>query len=57
MLVRLFRRGQVSFADGDRNLPNERVLGTSERVPTQLFNGYGAQVASLYTGMDLKKNY
>jgi sulfoxide reductase catalytic subunit YedY len=25
--------------------------------PTQLFNGYGEQVASLYAGMDLKKNY
>ena len=24
---------------------------------TQMFNGYGDQVASLYTGMDLKKNY
>ncbi len=30
----------------------ERVLHTGERVPTQLFNGYGEQVASLYTGMD-----
>jgi len=25
--------------------------------PTQIFNGYGDQVASLYTGMDLKKYY
>ena len=24
---------------------------------TILFNGYGAQVASLYAGMDLRKNY
>jgi len=24
---------------------------------TQMFNGYAEQVASLYTGMDLKKNY
>jgi methionine sulfoxide reductase catalytic subunit len=30
----------------------ERVLGTSERRPTQLFNGYAEQVASLYA--DLK---
>jgi sulfoxide reductase catalytic subunit YedY len=30
----------------------EEVLGTGERVPTQLYNGYGAQVASLYAGMD-----
>jgi sulfoxide reductase catalytic subunit YedY len=25
--------------------------------PTQIFNGYGDQVASLYAGMDLRKNY
>ena len=25
--------------------------------PTQMFNGYGDQVAQLYAGMDLKKNY
>jgi sulfoxide reductase catalytic subunit YedY len=27
------------------------------RRPTLMFNGYGDQVASLYTGMDLKKYY
>jgi methionine sulfoxide reductase catalytic subunit len=26
-------------------------------IPTQIFNGYGAQVASLYSGMDLRKYY
>ena len=26
-------------------------------IPTQMFNGYSDQVASLYTGLDLKKNY
>ena len=31
----------------------ERVLGTDERVPNQLFNGYGAFVADLYK--DLQK--
>ncbi|MGI9463993.1 MAG: protein-methionine-sulfoxide reductase catalytic subunit MsrP [Aestuariivirgaceae bacterium] len=31
---------------------SERVLGTSERIPTQLFNGYGEFVADLYK--DLK---
>jgi sulfoxide reductase catalytic subunit YedY len=35
----------------------ERVLGTSERVPTQLFNGYGEQVAHLYKAMDPKELY
>jgi sulfoxide reductase catalytic subunit YedY len=36
---------------------NERVLGTSERVPTQLFNGYGAFVADLYKGRESEKLY
>lgn len=31
---------------------SERMLGTDERVPTKLYNGYADQVASLYT--DLK---
>jgi sulfoxide reductase catalytic subunit YedY len=31
---------------------SERMLGTDERVPTQLFNGYGEQVAHLYDGLE-----
>jgi len=30
---------------------NEEVLGTNERVPTQLFNGYGEFVADIYSGI------
>ena len=30
---------------------SERVLGTGERIPTLLYNGYGAEVAHLYDGM------
>ena len=30
---------------------------SSARRPTLMFNGYGDQVASLYAGMDLRKNY
>ena len=30
----------------------ERMLGTDEKVPTQLFNGYGEFVAHLYDGLD-----
>ena len=30
----------------------ERVLGTGERIPTLLFNGYGEFVADLYKGME-----
>jgi sulfoxide reductase catalytic subunit YedY len=40
----------------------ERRLGDNRgifapKIPTEMFNGYATQVASLYTGMDLKKNY
>jgi sulfoxide reductase catalytic subunit YedY len=34
-----------------------RLPGLFMNTPTQLFNGYGDQVASLYAGMDLAKNY
>jgi len=36
---------------------SERRLGELRRRPTLPFNGYADQVASLYTGMDLKKFY
>jgi sulfoxide reductase catalytic subunit YedY len=38
----------------------ERRIGLpfySQRRTTLMFNGYGEQVASLYSGMDLKKYY
>ena len=38
----------------------ERVIGENvfaPRIQTLMFNGYGDEVASLYDGMDLKKNY
>ncbi len=35
----------------------EQVLGTGERVPTQIFNGYGEFVASLYAGLEKEKLY
>ena len=39
----------------------ERRIGgglfSSRRVPTLPFNGYGEEVASLYSGMDLRANY
>jgi sulfoxide reductase catalytic subunit YedY len=35
----------------------ERRIGELFKVKTLMFNGYADQVASLYTGMDLKKNY
>ena len=39
----------------ERRLPSS--LFNPNRIPTQMFNGYGEQVASLYKGMDLKKYY
>jgi sulfoxide reductase catalytic subunit YedY len=35
----------------------ERRLGEFFKRPTLMFNGYADQVASLYTGMDLRKNF
>jgi methionine sulfoxide reductase catalytic subunit len=35
----------------------ERRIGEFFLRPTLMFNGYGEQVASLYAGMDLKRNY
>jgi sulfoxide reductase catalytic subunit YedY len=35
----------------------ERRIGESGRRETLLFNGYGEEVAALYDGMDLKKNF
>jgi methionine sulfoxide reductase catalytic subunit len=35
----------------------ERRIGELSRRPTLMFNGYAGEVASLYTGMDLKANF
>ncbi len=35
----------------------ERRIGEFRKRKTLMFNGYGEQVAALYTGMDLKKNF
>jgi len=35
----------------------ERVLGTDERIPTKLFNGYGEYVADIYKGLEGEKLY
>ena len=39
---------------------SERVIGSglfAAKKPTLMFNGYGEQVAHLYDGLDLRKNY
>jgi sulfoxide reductase catalytic subunit YedY len=38
----------------------ERRIGSglfAEKIPTRMFNGYADEVAGLYTGLDLKKNF
>jgi sulfoxide reductase catalytic subunit YedY len=40
-----------------RDQSTERRLGEFLMRKTLIFNGYGDQVASLYAGLDLKKNY
>ena len=35
----------------------ERRIGEIRRRPTLMFNGYGEHVASLYAGLDLRRNY
>ena len=35
----------------------ERLLGDDRRVPTQIYNGYGEQVAALYTGLRNERLY
>ena len=35
----------------------ERRIGEFSKRPTLMFNGYTDQVASMYSGMDLNKNY
>jgi methionine sulfoxide reductase catalytic subunit len=41
--------------DMERRLP--QTLFSRQHIETRLFNGYGEQVAHLYDGMDLAKNY
>jgi sulfoxide reductase catalytic subunit YedY len=52
------------YANVNPNVPHprwsqatERRIGEVGRIKTLMFNGYEDQVASLYTGMDLKKNF
>ena len=55
------------YANVNPNVPHprwsqaqERRIGSgffADKIPTQMFNGYGEQVAHLYEGLDLRKNY
>jgi len=41
--------------DKERRLP--QTLFSRQYTDTRLFNGYGDQVASMYSGMDLTRNF
>jgi sulfoxide reductase catalytic subunit YedY len=53
------------YANVNPNVPHPRwsqareirLPGVFKNTPTQMFNGYGDEVASLYAGMDLTKNF
>lgn len=52
------------YANVNPNVPHprwsqskERRIGDFSRRPTLMFNGYGEEVAHLYSGMDLRKYY
>ena len=56
--VRLLLERQSRRVDHPRwTQASERRIGEFFKRKTLMFNGYADQVASLYTGMDLKKNY
>ena len=53
----LFERQSRSAIIPRWSQARERRIGEFLMRPTVMFNGYGDQVASLYTGMDLKRYY
>ena len=46
---------RLSSLASERRLPSG--VFDQNRIPTRKFNGYGDQVAGLYAGMDLGRNY
>lgn len=43
--------------DSETRLDGSGLLGQGRMIRTEMFNGYGSQVASMYSGLDLIKNY
>ena len=50
--IRLLGQRQSGVAHPRWSQASEEVIGTGERKPTLLFNGYGDTVADLYKRMD-----
>ena len=55
--VRLLRQRESGRRSSALDAGHERRIGEFFRRKTLPFNGYADQVASLYAGMDLKRNY
>ncbi len=51
------KRDHPRWSQASENRLGEGFLGKGTRRPTEMFNGYAAQVAGLYNGMDLMRNY
>ena len=51
------KRDHPRWSQANERRLGEGFLGQGLQRPTEMFNGYGEQVAGLYTGMDLIKNY
>ncbi|KXF83178.1 protein-methionine-sulfoxide reductase catalytic subunit MsrP [Enterovibrio coralii] len=45
------------WSQGSERFIGEGTIFSSRRQPTLMFNGYADEVASLYSGMDLRANY
>ena len=43
--------------DTEQRLDGSGLIGQGRYIPTQMFNGYGPQVAGLYGGLNLTRNY
>jgi methionine sulfoxide reductase catalytic subunit len=41
----------------ERRIDGSGFFASIKKIPTRMFNGYGDQVAQLYSGMDLRKNF
>ena len=50
-------REHPRWSQRDEERLGEGTLLKPKVIPTQMFNGYGEQVAGLYQGMDLARNY
>ncbi len=57
--VRLLRQREPerSIIRGGARRKSGRLPSLFQNHKTEMFNGYGEQVASMYTGLDLKKNF